>query len=342
MSGTGVVFPVTEQTHVSAVRRAAQTLASRLTFSEVRAGQLALVVTELATNLAKHARGGEMLLRALGPRYGDTQGGVEVLALDKGPGIPDATLSQRDGYSTAGTAGNGLGAVARQAALMEIFTLPSGTAILARVWRETPRAAEAPRYDVGAAHVTKTDETICGDEWAARLQPDRATVIIADGLGHGLGAHEAAIEAVRVFEEAHASDPATVLEDIHPALRSTRGAAVAIATVDPRRGTLKYAGLGNIAGTVLLTGGGRHNLVSMNGTAGLQASRIQEFHYPMPARSILVLHSDGLSTHWDLDGYPGLRSRHPSVIAGVLFRDFSRRRDDATVVVVKERSSNAD
>ena len=95
--------------------------------------------------------------------------------------------------------------------------------------------------------------------------------------------------------------------------------------------------MGNVAGAIVAAGGGRHNLVTMNGTAGHRVGRLQEFQYPMPAGSILVLHSDGLSGGWDLASYPGLKSRHPSVIAGVLFRDFSRRRDDVTVVVAKDR-----
>jgi hypothetical protein len=51
----------------------------------------------------------------------------------------------------------------------------------------------------------------------------------------------------------------------------------------------------------------------------------------------LVLYSDGLTTHWDLNAYPGLISRHPSLIAGVLYRDFNRGNDDVSVVVVKQK-----
>jgi Stage II sporulation protein E (SpoIIE) len=119
--------------------------------------------------------------------------------------------------------------------------------------------------------------------------------------------------------------------------RGRRVADVSIAAGDLERGVLKYAGLGNVAGTILLPGGGRHHLVSTNGTAGHQARRIQEFQYPLPAGSIVVVHSDGLNSLWDLAPYPGVWSRHRSVIAGVLFRDFSRRRDDVTVVVMRAR-----
>ena len=107
--------------------------------------------------------------------------------------------------------------------------------------------------------------------------------------------------------------------------------------VDLERGVGHYSGLGNISATVLLAGGGRHSLVSLNGTAGHSATRPQEFTFPFPSHAMLVLHSDGLATQWDLAAYPGLQARHPSLIAGVLYRDFSRRRDDVTVVVVKQR-----
>jgi len=50
---------------------------------------------------------------------------------------------------------------------------------------------------------------------------------------------------------------------------------------------------------------------------------------------MLVLHSDGLVSHWSLDAYPGLAARDPSLIAGILYRDFTRGRDDVTVVVAK-------
>jgi hypothetical protein len=78
-------------------------------------------------------------------------------------------------------------------------------------------------------------------------------------------------------------------------------------------------------------------MISQNGTAGHVATRVQEFSYPIAGQSLLVMFSDGLASQWDLDRYPGLRTRDPSVIAGVLYRDFSRRRDDVTVVVAKPR-----
>lgn len=335
-------FPVNDVSLVAEPRRAAQWLASRLEFPEERVGRTALVVSELGTNLAKHARGGEMLMRPLTAEDGDAEG-LEIVALDKGPGIPDVALSQRDGYSTSGTLGHGLGAVRRQADWVEIYTQPNGTAIAARLWRQRPpRAGAGARVEIGAVHVSKTGEEVCGDAWSWRMRDSRLAVFIADGLGHGLPAHEAAEAAVRVFTGAHESPPARLVEDVHQALKPTRGAAVASLSIDLERAVAAFSGLGNITATIVLANGSRHNMVSHNGTAGHTAARIQEFMYPVPRNAIVVMCSDGMSSHWDFNRYPGLATRSASVIAGVLYRDFSRRRDDVTVVVVRERTPIAE
>jgi len=337
MSAAGAGFPIQDSAHVAAVRRAALRAAESIGFSEARAGQLALVVSELGTNLVKHAKDGEMLLRVLTDDAAEGAG-LEVLALDRGPGIPDVALSARDGYSTSGTLGHGLGALERQSDFAQIYTQRSGTAILARVAREARQPiVPTPRIEIGAVQVNAAGEQVCGDDWTVRLRERRLAAIIADGLGHGLSAHEAARQAVSTFASIHENDPGAIVTALHAALRPTRGAAVAVAVVDLERRVARYSGLGNIVGVILGPGTRRQSMVSQNGTAGHTASRIQEFHYPFPPQSILLMHSDGLGTHWDLAAYPGLQARHPSLIAGVIYRDFSRRRDDVTIVVVKDR-----
>lgn len=335
-------FPVTDASQIGEPRRTILWLAARLGFSEERGARAALVGTELATNLVKHATSGELLLQTLTREDGEPDG-IEVIALDKGPGIPDIALARRDGHSTTGTLGHGLGTAERKSDSFELYTTPSGTAIAARFWREPGAHRPASgRYEVGAAHVSKPGESICGDGWSWRLREGRLAIFVADGLGHGISAHEAASTAVAAFARGYEDTPRRLIEDVHAALRSTRGAAVAAAAVDLHRGVTAYAGLGNIAGAILLPGGGRHNMVSHNGTAGHAAGKIQEFSYPLPSGALLVLASDGLATQWDLKAYPGLLSRSPSLIASVLYRDFSRRRDDVTVVVAKERPAIAE
>lgn len=328
-------FAVTEPSQVSEPRRVAAWLADSLGFTEARAGQVAIVASELATNLAKHARGGELLLRPFEEGNG-RPAGVEILALDTGPGIPDVALSRRDGHSTSGTLGHGLGAIERQSDFTDLYTQSGGTVMLSRIWRDRPppHVAQA-RMTVGAVHASKPGEDISGDAWAWRLRAGRMVVMVADGLGHGLHAHDAAMAAIATFAEVHEHAPARIIEDTHAALKPTRGAAVAVLSADLDHRTVRYCGLGNISTIIFHTA--RQSLVSMNGTAGHTASRLQEFQYPLPAEAIIVMHSDGLATQWDLAAYPGLRMRDASVIAGVLYRDFSRRRDDVTVVVAKLR-----
>jgi hypothetical protein len=293
-----------------------------------------LVVTEAARNLLKHAGGGEMIFRAF-----DQAGalGVEVLALDKGPGIENVSRSFQDGYSTAGTPGTGLGAIARIATLHDIYTQPGrGTALLARIRKRSRLAPLAPGpLEAGVVSVPKRGEPVCGDSWGFSLNTAGARLIVADGLGHGLLASEASRAAVRIAEELPTVSGVHLLERIHHALRSTRGAAVAVAEVHAGRGLVQFTGVGNIAGIVLSPSGAVQRMVSHPGTAGHETHRIVEFQYQWHPGSLLVLHSDGVSSSWSLEKYPGLAGRHPSLIAGVLYRDHHRERDDATVAVVR-------
>jgi anti-sigma regulatory factor (Ser/Thr protein kinase) len=332
-------YAVEDPSQISGTRRAALDLAAQIEFSEERAGQVALIVSELATNLAKHAKGGQLLVRPIrndgGARFAD---GIEILAIDRGPGMRSATEAREDGYSTTGTLGHGLGSIERLSDFFQLFSESSGTVALSRVWRERPVATpRKPLYEIGAVMVSHPSEDICGDDWGWTMRDDRFAIMLADGLGHGLPAHEAAAAALEVFHRVHEHTPSRVISDVHSSLRGTRGAAVAMLAVDTERGVANYCGVGNIGGALIPRSGNRQGLVSQNGTAGYGASRIQEFSYPVPAQSILIMYSDGLASQWDLSPYPGLQTRHPSVIAGVLYRDFSRRRDDVTVVVAKSR-----
>src|SRR5262249_658281 len=178
-------------------------------------------------------------------------------------------------------------------------------------------------------------EQVSGDAWALRITPERTVVFVSDGLGHGAIAAAASEAAIGIFRERAGLRPTEILEYVHEGLRPTRGAAVAITEIDSRRGVIRFAGIGNIAGTILAEGRA-WSLVSHHGTAGHDVRRIQEFSYPWPAGATLVLSSDGLVSHWTLDHHPGLAARHPMLVAGILYRDFRRGRDDTTVVVLRE------
>jgi anti-sigma regulatory factor (Ser/Thr protein kinase) len=325
-----LVVQVQDASQVGTARRAAVAEAERLGAGERESGKVALIVTELATNLARHAGGGELLLRSL-PAPGAA---LEIVALDRGPGIANVEQALRDGYSTGGSNGVGLGAVQRIADRCEIFSVPhAGTAVLVRV----RLAGTPPTADVAVAGVSvaKPGEIVCGDAWSWAADREGWSVMVADGLGHGPDAASAAAEAVRMFQQ-HAWEPAAdILAAAHDAMRHTRGAAIGIAEVRPSRGELTFTGVGNIGGTVLSADAAR-SLVSHAGIVGHECRKIQTFSYRWTKGSVMVLYSDGLQTRWTLDRYPTLRGRDPALIAAVLYRDFARGRDDVTVVVGRE------
>lgn len=323
-------LPVTDASHVAAARRHAVAMAATAGQDEADAGRVALVVTELANNLLRHGGGGEMLFgldRA-------TAAGIEILALDRGRGMSDVAACLRDGFSTAGTPGTGLGAVQRMADEMDIHSRPrAGTTVLARVRRRRDPVS-APRA-LGIVTVPKSGETVCGDA-AAMIQGEdgRIGLLVADGLGHGELAAAAAQEALRQFRARRLSDPVETLEAVHAGLRHTRGAAVAVAMIDPVRRVVTYGGIGNIAG-LLADDAGTRRMISYNGTAGHGVWKVQAFTYPFADRPVVVMHSDGLATSWTLDSHPGLLRHDPAVIAATLYRDHARGRDDCGVLVWK-------
>jgi anti-sigma regulatory factor (Ser/Thr protein kinase) len=322
---TMIAVPVRDASQVADARRRAAALATQAGTTEALLGNLALVVTELATNVLKHAGGGEIVVMA-----GDG-GAVDVLALDRGPGMSDIQACLADGYSTAGTPGNGLGAVRRLSADVRMLSWPGiGTAVLARL---SP-GAQGRDEDVGALVVPLPGEEACGDAWAGHRDAGGRTFLVVDGLGHGAEAAIAAHAALKQFQRSRTDPPARIVEALHHAMRPTRGGAVAVARIDWGGASVSFAGIGNIAAATVTPAGATRRLVSHNGTAGHNARRIQAFDYPC-ADGLLVLHSDGISAQWSFDRYPGLVRAHPLLVAGVLYHHHARGRDDAAIVVAR-------
>ncbi|WP_436524828.1 SpoIIE family protein phosphatase [Actinoplanes sp. HUAS TT8] len=325
----GVWFRVEAAGTAAAVRRTAERLAADLAIPESRIADLSIVAAEAAGNLVKHAQQGVMLVRAVRT---PEQAGVELIAIDSGPGIADVAHALGDGHSTAGTLGIGLGAILRQASRWDMYSLPGkGTVLAVQVWAQ--HSPEAP-WSAGLTRPI-TGETVSGDAVAAREVDGRRQLLVSDGLGHGGLAAAASHEAVRVFLQAPAGSPAAVVETLHRTLGHTRGAALAVAELDPVAGQVRYAGLGNIAGTVFGPDGTRRGMISMPGIAGHQRRQIREYDYPMLPGAVVVMHSDGLVDRWNPTEYPGLLTRSPEVIAGTVLRDAGTRRDDAGVLVAR-------
>lgn len=318
------VVPVAETSQVGAARRSASRLAQQAGLSEADAGRAALIATELATNLLKHAGGGAIHLQPI-PGIGGR--GLEIISVDSGPGFCVQQCIV-DGYSSRGTQGIGLGALVRQSQVFDAYSDSAGSVILARVYGPGIRDLR-----VGASYHAMSGQTESGDAWHLAIEAHTVAAVVVDGLGHGSEAALAAERAVRAFAGNPFRDPVGHLQEMHSAMSGTRGGAVAIALFNRVGQSLRFAGIGNVGARVVGPGQTR-GLASMPGIVGVQLRRPQSFDQAGVTGQLLVLFSDGIQSRWDLSAYPGIFSRHPAVIAAVLHRDFCRGRDDATVVVI--------
>ncbi|MBS0445915.1 MAG: ATP-binding protein [Proteobacteria bacterium] len=331
-------FAVHEPSQVGAARRHAARLADALGFDDVAAGRVALVVTELGNNLVRHAQRGRLLVGARTERDVPC---IEVLSLDHGPGMADVEACLADGYTSGSTPGTGLGAARRLASDFHYYSkVDQGTVILARMRAGTAgRRAADGAFSHGGVCLAAPGEVVSGDGWAYAEHAHGACLMMADGLGHGPDAAIASDGATGLLPLHAALAPGELLRKVHGALSGTRGAAVAIYALDAAGAGVTTCGAGNIAGR-LISGNSDRTLLTQHGTAGVQIRQPQEQRSDWPPHALLIVHTDGLRTRWNLSAAADLVQCDVTVVAAWLIRDHCRGRDDATVVVVRRNASH--
>ena len=330
-------FPMEDVSQVGEARRFASLLCETLHFTQTRQGRIGIVINELGNNLVKYATGGQLILRSLADLE-DPGGGIEILSIDRGPGLSDVEHVLRDGVSSRTTPGTGLGAVERQADEFDIYTnLGRGTVIIAAVYSHDPESNRRKSgYVYSGISVPIRGETLCGDAWLVREDQGQLSAIMVDGLGHGPEAHKAALAAVEAFDTTRLEmTEDQQLNVIHSRMKSTRGGAVFLLRV-ALNFQMEFSGVGNIR-ALIHTADKIKTLISQNGTAGLQIRKVKSLLQDWDGQGFLILHSDGITSRWDLAAYPGIFQKHPAIAAGVVYRDFSRNSDDTTVLVIGRR-----
>lgn len=321
-------FDLDHDADIGAARRRFVSLAHSAGLDEARSNDAALIATELASNVIKHARNGGILL---GCTVEAGQRGVSIVAWDRGPGM-NLAACMRDGMSTAGTAGAGLGAVSRLATRWDAYTRHGiGTVITAIV---LPKGARAAPVELGGIAIPYPGLPVCGDAWTSHEHGHLVTVIVSDGLGHGDGARQAS-QAVLAAFRARPDDPLpAILDHAHRAAKATRGAAATVVRIDRTARTATIAGVGNVAAWVIADKS--RQLVTQHGTLGQATPSLRQETYPFPPSATLVIATDGLKSRIPFDELAELLARSPLTIAAGLWRDHARGRDDATVVVLRE------
>jgi anti-sigma regulatory factor (Ser/Thr protein kinase) len=318
---------------VGTVRRAAVALGDELGLPAQRVANLAIVAAEMASNLYKHTTDGVALVHAVRRRG---VGGVEIVAIDKGPGMRDLSASVVDGESTVGTLGIGLGAIRRQSSEYDAYSRSgSGTVVAATVWADGVAPPDLAGFAARGIVRPMSGQEVSGDGYGIRATgAGNLQVMLCDGLGHGPRAAAAAQAAEAEFREAPEVGPKDLLDHIHRRLGHTRGAVVTVVEIDRQHDRLRFAGVGNVAGSIV-DGGQRRMLLAQPGIAGHARPRVREIEMPCPRGAILVLHTDGVVDRWSLSEQPGLADRSPVVVAASILRDAGTRHDDAAVLVAK-------
>jgi anti-sigma regulatory factor (Ser/Thr protein kinase) len=344
---------VRDEAQVGAVRRAVHAFARRVGFTERELAELDIVVQEIGTNAVRYATEGGWLhfTTPLG-----AEPGIEIFYCDKGPGIRDLDRAVRDGVSTGGSLGAGLGAIKRLLDEFEFYSTVKtartdrlslsqagrrtthGTALLGRKWvaatKLTPPRHASTARRIGAWSRPRPGEDANGDAYFVRRRAGQLLLAVVDGLGHGAGASEASAAALEVLSAWQGESLEDVFRRAHERLRPTRGAVMGACVLDTQRGTFNYAGVGNVEVRVL---GSPHPVrpVPANGTLGARMGAVRVWTFDWSEGATVVLASDGLSANWDIEDYPGLAAKSPQLIAGVLARDYSRDSDDATALVAR-------
>lgn len=314
------IVRVEDSSQVALARRAASEYAQLARMDEQRSSATNVVAVELANNLLQHAGGGKLYFR-----YLPQTGALDIAAVDHAHGMPNVERCLEDGYSTASTPGLGLGAVRRFAVRFAAYSVPGRTTVVA-----ARMAEQKVEPDFSVVSIAVDGETLSGDSWA--VSEDGRTFLVIDGLGHGLFAADAAREGVTIFMRYQNSTLPEIIERMHAGMRSTRGAAAAVVRVDKEARTLQFAGIGNI-GCSVVGAGVSQSMVSHNGTLGHQMRRVQEFQYSYKPSNLLLMQSDGLSTHNKAGLPPVLLAQSPFAVAPFLFSEQLRGRDDATLLV---------
>lgn len=323
------VIPVEEQSQIGEARRRAATIAGAVGFSTERISDISIIASELASNLVKHGKKGLLVAQSL--HYRSSEVAIEIIAIDKGPGMSDPKRCMEDGYSTVGTLGTGLGAVRRLSNQFDLLSEHDhGTTVWCRCGDTRRDLLIAPYFD--CLCIPMEGENVCGDGWSMKKLGASTRFMVADGLGHGPEAAEAARAAAAIFDSSESSLEAIMIR-MHEQLRATRGAVVAIAEVNAALGSVMFCGIGNIA--VTIEGATRQHLLSNPGIVGYEARKFSTSRHPWSSDSILIMHSDGLASLWGLDQYSGLRQKPAGILAGRLFRDRRKAHDDCVILVYK-------
>ncbi len=339
VSPTHLEYIADDRSYFAIIKKDLHLLTSGSGFSPRKVGEIDIVVSEIITNLVKHAGGGKLLVKLIEDQ--EVQG-IELISVDNGPGMTDVSRMVSDGVSTKSTLGNGLGAMKRLSEVFQVYSQKnSGTVILCRIYnRELPTCKENAIAEIKSLIIPKPREKECGDGFHSITNNKEIRLFMGDGLGHGPEAAHAVQAGIHAFAECKDSDPVEVIRHIHTAVKKTRGLVGTVGIFNIQKKQWNFCGIGNILTRVNsnISNGG---YMPYNGIIGMNIPhtlKSKEFEYESGQHIIMC--SDGIKSRWDTLKYPGILRYDISIMAALVWKDFSRATDDMGIAVCKLKPIN--
>lgn len=333
VDATHVSFRADDRSFFSILKKEIHSRVSEAGFSKKRIGEVDIIVSELTSNLAKYAVGGELLF---GHTKTEDHEYVEIITLDNGPGMADVGRMLADGVSTTNTLGHGLGSIRRLSDKFDIYSQKGwGTVVLSRVYKTPPPQRKKNKYEFKPLVIAKPGETVSGDGTYCKVTDDYLKLLVCDGLGHGIEANKAVNEAVNAFKSCPFNDPVEIIKYLHTSIRKTRGIVGTVILYNFAKKCWTICGVGNISAK-LINVFNIKNYMSYNGIIGHNiANSMKAQEYSINDFQQIILCSDGLKSRWDTSRFPQINKYDMSLMAAALYQDFARRTDDMSVIICK-------
>ena len=332
-SGTQPI-PIYDEASVSSARQRVREAGDRLNLTKNVIEKVALMASELTHNQLSHARQGYFAVR---PVAREGVNGLEVIAVDIGPGIEKPSIAFKDQMSTTGSLGAGLGAVSRIADEIDIDNrISEGICVVARKFE-----AQASPLCCEFAIMGKPypGEAISGDDGVLIRSKSGFLAAVSDGLGHGPEARQASNCAIDVLTQTNEIALDRLVPALNDSLANTRGCAMTIIRFDESSRTLECVGVGDVH-SHLYRLRDAHFFAStplILGEAKLTPPKIRIEKTTADPGAVLVMFTDGLKSRTSLKGELDTLRQPPISIAEHLLEKYSRPDDDALVLVGRFR-----
>ncbi len=331
VDATHISLRADDRSYFSILKKEIHAKVAEAGFTKTKSAEIDIIVSEMTSNLLKHATGGEVLF---GHILNDDSEYVEILSIDNGPGMTDARRMVADGVSTTNTLGHGLGSISRLSDTFDIYSQPGwGTIVLSRVYKRKPAGKRA--FEMRTLVVAKPGERVSGDGCYYKVNDEYLKILVADGLGHGPEANRAVNEAVSSFKTCPYNDPVEVIKYMHGDIRKTRGIVGTVIMYNFRKKTWTIGGVGNIS-SKLMNFLNFRNYIPYNGIIGHNiASSMKAQEYSQSEFPQIIICSDGLKSRWDTSRFTLIGRHDLSILNAALYKEFARGTDDMTVVSCK-------